>query len=148
MTTILVIRIPCLTGGRQPVEESGIARRETGQRECITPSSQKDSRLLCFPCLQRHLCLKRCRSSSSDHSRRPGVPGLSCSHASRSDPSGLCWVETFWNSFGCGLRPQCLSQFQPFIPTESRWVPAPSDNVRSEPWHTSPMEFDSAYTKK
>jgi hypothetical protein len=29
------------------------------------------------------------------------------------------------------------SQFQLSFPATSRWVPAPSGNVHSEPWHTS-----------
>ena len=41
--------------------------------------------------------------------------------------------ESFWNSIGHGLRPWCLSQFQLSFTATSRWVPAPSGNVRSEP---------------
>jgi len=76
------------------------------------------------------------------------VPGLSRSRAYRSDPCGRGEAETFWNSFGHGLRPWCLSQFQPSFHAASRWVPAPSGNVSSEPWHTSLMEFDTERTKK
>lgn len=30
--------------------------------------------------------------------RTSGVPGLNRFRTSRSDPSGLCWAEAFWNS--------------------------------------------------
>lgn len=48
-----------------------------------------------------------------------------CFLTSRSDPSGLSRAEAFWNSFDCGPRPQCLSQFQLSVSADSRWVPAP-----------------------
>jgi|SRR5207244_6934696 len=76
-----------------------------------------------------------------------GVPGLSRSRAYKSDPCGRGGAESFWNSFGHGLRLWCLSQFQLSFPAASRRVPAPSGNVRSKPWHTSRMEFGSAHTK-
>ena len=76
------------------------------------------------------------------------MPGLNRSRAYRRDPCGRGGAESFWNSFYHGLRPWYLSQFQLSFPAASRWVPAPSGNVRSELWHTSRMEFDSAHTNK
>ena len=76
------------------------------------------------------------------------MPGLNYSRDFRSDPSGRGGAESFWNFFGHGLRPWCLSQFQMSFPVASRWMPAPSDNICAEPWRTSLIEFDSAHTKK
>lgn len=76
------------------------------------------------------------------------MPGLSRSRAYRSDPCGRGGAESFWNFFGHGLRPWCFSQFQLSFPATSRRVPAPSGNVRSEPWHTFLMGFDTVYPKK
>ena len=76
------------------------------------------------------------------------MSGLNCSRAYMSDPCGRVRAESFLNSFGHGPRPWFLIQFQLSFPATSRWVPAPSGNVRSKPWHTSLIEFDSAYTKK
>jgi hypothetical protein len=76
------------------------------------------------------------------------VPGLNRSRAYMSDPCGRGGAESFWNSFGHGLRPWCLSQFQLSFPAASRWVPAPSGNIRSEPWHTFRIQFDIEDMKK
>ena len=73
------------------------------------------------------------------------MPGLSCSRTYRSDSCGRGGAESFWNSFGNGLRPQCISQVQLSFPAASRWFPAPSSNVRPELWYASPcISFASA----
>jgi hypothetical protein len=52
---------------------------------------------------------------------------------SRSDPSGLDRVETFWNFRSHGLRPWCFGQFQLSFSAEPRCVPRSFGKVRSGP---------------
>ena len=65
-----------------------------------------------------------------------GVPGLNRSRTSRSDPSGLCRAETFWNSFGSDLSIAVPQSVPAFLPTRGSVGPRSSGEVRSEPWHT------------
>ncbi len=65
----------------------------------------------------------------------PGRGRGSRFRASRSDPSGLCLVEAFRNSFGRGLvQPRCLSQFRLSIQATPRWGPRSYGEVSAHPF--------------
>ena len=68
--------------------------------------------------------------------KEAGVPRLSGSHTSRSDPSGLVGRKPSGIPSAAIVRSQGFSQFQLSFPSESRWVPAPAVSGRAEPWHT------------
>jgi hypothetical protein len=71
---------------------------------------------------------------------RSGVPRLSGSHTSRSDPSGLAGRKPSGIPSAAIMRSQDFSQFQLSFPSESRWVPAPAVSGCAEPWYTGAGE--------